>query len=152
MGLSLSSTAFNDGGMIPTKYTCDGENISPPLEWSGVPPTAQSLALTVDDPDAPGKTWVHWVIYDVSPNTTKLNENIQANEKFADGAKQGLNDFKKIGYGGPCPPNGTHRYFFRLYSLNAATDLKPGASKDELLHAMQTKIISQSELMGTYKR
>ncbi len=133
MALAISSTAFSNGGMIPSRYTCDGANISPPLQWSGLPAGTKTVALIVDDPDAPAKTWVHWVVYDLPANTTQLPENIKPQENLAGGGKQGTNDFKKIGYGGPCPPSGTHRYFFKLYAVDIQTSLGPGATKDELL-------------------
>ncbi len=152
MALIISSTAFSNGGMIPSQYTCDGANISPPLQWSGLPPNTKTVALIVDDPDAPARTWVHWVIYDLPANTTQLSENIKPQEKLADGAKQGTNDFKKIGYGGPCPPSGVHRYFFKLYALDIETSLKPGATKDELLKTIENHVVAQGELIGKYKR
>lgn len=149
--MKVTSTAFPEGGAIPTKYTCDGQDVSPPLQWSGVPSAAQSLALVCDDPDAPGKTWVHWVVYDLPPNNAGLSENIRP-ETLPSGGKQGLNDFKRTGYGGPCPPNGTHRYYFRLYALDQQTSLGDGATKEQLMKAMASHILAQSELMGTYKR
>ena len=152
MALTISSTAFSNGGMIPSQYTCDGANISPPLQWSGLPAGTKTVALIVDDPDAPAKTWVHWVIYDLPANTTQLPENIKPQEKLAGGAKQGTNDFKKIGYGGPCPPSGTHRYFFKLYAVDIETSLNPGATKDELLKTMESHVLAQGELIGKYKR
>jgi Raf kinase inhibitor-like YbhB/YbcL family protein len=151
MTIKVTSTAFNDGELIPKKYTCDGENVSPPLAWSGVPANAKSLALIVDDPDAPGKTWVHWVVYDLPTSVTSLSENA-ANAEQLGGGKQGTNDFKKIGYGGPCPPSGAHRYYFKLYALNAETSLNPGATKEQLLQAMAGHIIAQGQLLGRYKR
>jgi Raf kinase inhibitor-like YbhB/YbcL family protein len=152
MVLTISSTAFSNGGMIPAQYTCDGPDISPPLQWSGLPPGTKTLALIVDDPDAPAKTWVHWVVYDLPGSASGLPENIGPQEKLPGGGKQGTNDFKKIGYGGPCPPSGTHRYFFKLYALDTATSLKPGASKDELLKAIEGHVVAQGELVGKYKR
>ncbi len=152
MALTLISTAFSNGGMIPSQYTCDGSNISPPLQWSGVPASTKTVALIVDDPDAPAKTWVHWVIYDLPANKTQLPEGIKPQEKLAGGGKQGINDFKKIGYGGPCPPSGTHRYFFKLYALDIETSLNPGATKDELLKAIEGHVLAQGALVGKYKR
>ena len=152
MGLRVVSTAFQDGGLIPAKYTCDGENISPPLEFTAVPQAAKSLALICDDPDAPGKTWVHWVVYDLPPTTMQLPEGQPHNDRLSIGGTRGKNDFGKIGYGGPCPPSGTHRYFFKLYALDRETSLAPGASKDQLLAAMEGHILEQGELMGRYKR
>jgi Raf kinase inhibitor-like YbhB/YbcL family protein len=152
MGIKLTSSAFKDGGMIPTKYTCDGANVSPPLEWSGAPQTTKSLALICDDPDAPGKTWVHWVVFNLPASRTSLPENVPPQETIAGEGKQGINDFKKIGYGGPCPPSGTHRYFFKLYALADELNLDSRTTKDQLLQAMKDHILAQGELMGRYKR
>ncbi|HEY3037142.1 MAG TPA: YbhB/YbcL family Raf kinase inhibitor-like protein [Pyrinomonadaceae bacterium] len=152
MNIKLSSTAFQDGEMIPTKYTCNGANVSPPLEWSGVPQTAKSLALICDDPDAPGKTWVHWVVFDLPASRTSLPENVPPQETIADGGKQGTTDFKKIGYGGPCPPSGTHRYFFKIHALDTDLNLNSRTTKDQLLQAMKGHVLAQGELMGRYKR
>jgi Raf kinase inhibitor-like YbhB/YbcL family protein len=152
MNIKLSSTAFQDGEMIPTKYTCNGANVSPPLEWSGVPQTAKSLALICDDPDAPGKTWVHWVVFDLPASRTSLPENVPPQETIADGGKQGTTDFKKIGYGGPCPPSGTHRYFFKIQALDTDLNLNSRTTKDQLLQAMKGHVLAQGELMGRYKR
>jgi Raf kinase inhibitor-like YbhB/YbcL family protein len=151
MSIKLTSAAFNEGEMIPKQYTCDGANISPPLSWLGVPANAKTIALICDDPDAPGKTWVHWVVYDLPAATNSLPENVTKEPKL-DGGKQGTTDFKKIGYGGPCPPSGTHRYFFKLYALDFATPLNAGATKDQLLQAIEGHIVAQGQLMGTYKR
>jgi Raf kinase inhibitor-like YbhB/YbcL family protein len=152
MTLTIGSTAFPNGGMIPAQYTCGGANISPPLQWSALPASTKALALIVDDPDAPARTWVHWVIYDLPANTTELPEEIKPQERLAAGGKQGTNDFKKIGYGGPCPPSGTHRYFFKLYALDTETSLGPGATKDELLKTIAGHVVAQGELIGKYKR
>ncbi len=152
MSIKVTSTAFADGEMMPKQYTCDGANVSPPLSWSGVPASAKALALICDDPDAPGKTWVHWVVYDLPASLTSLKENIGTANELTGGGKQGANDFKKIGYGGPCPPSGTHRYYFKLYALDTDTSLKPGATKDQLLKAMEAHIVAQGQLMGRYKR
>jgi Raf kinase inhibitor-like YbhB/YbcL family protein len=152
MDIKLTSTAFKDGGMIPTKYTCDGADVSPPLEWSGAPQTTKSLALICDDPDAPGKTWVHWVVFNLPASRTSLPENVPSQETIAGGGKQGMNDFKKIGYGGPCPPSGTHRYFFKIYALGAELNLNSSTTKDQLVQAMKDYILAQGELMGRYKR
>jgi hypothetical protein len=152
MDIKLTSTAFQDGGMIPAKYTCDGANVSPPLEWSGASQTAKSLALICDDPDAPGKTWVHWVVFDLPASRTSLPENVQPQESIAGGGKQGTTDFEKVGYGGPCPPSGTHRYFFKLYALDTELNLDSKTTKNELLKAMDAHSLAQGELMGKYKR
>jgi Raf kinase inhibitor-like YbhB/YbcL family protein len=150
--MEIRSTAFQKGGMIPRKYTCDDMNISPPLEWDSVPQGVKSFAVICDDPDAPSGTFVHWVYYDIPANVTKLAEGIKPERSPAGGGKQGISDFRKTGYGGPCPPGGIHRYYFKLYALDSVTGLGPGASKQQLLEAMQGHIIAQSELMGKYKR
>ncbi len=151
--LTLTSTACSYGGEIPKKFTCDGPDVSPPLEWPEAPPGTQSFALIVDDPDAPVGTWVHWVLYELPSTTRALPENVPKQESLADGSRQGRNDFRRIGYGGPCPPAGpAHRYFFKLYALDAKLGLKPGASKAELEAAMKGHILLQGELMGKYKR
>jgi Raf kinase inhibitor-like YbhB/YbcL family protein len=152
MEIKITSPAFQDGGAIPAKYTCDGPNISPPIQWSGSPATTKTFALIVDDPDAPAKIWVHWVVYDLPVSTDHLPENVKPVEKLPGGGTQGTNDFKKIGYGGPCPPSGTHRYFFKLYALDIATALNPGATKDELLKTIAGHVLAQGELVGKYKR
>ena len=151
--MKLTSRAFAEGGLIPRKYTCDGENISPPLDWSGIPTSTKTLVLIVDDPDAPAKTWVHWVVYNLAASSNSLNENIPPTSRINGQAFQGTNDFEKIGYGGPCPPSGTHRYLFKLYAVDSTgTVSSAGATKDELLRNMQGHIIAQAELMGLYKR
>ena len=147
MPIQITSSAFKDGETIPAKYTCDGANVSPPLAWSGVPGGTQSLAVIADDPDAPVGTWVHWVLYDLPAGQTSLVEGVQGV------ALEGANDFRKTGYGGPCPPRGKpHRYFFKLYALDALANLKPTASKADLEKAMQGHILAQGQLMGRYGR
>src|SRR5262245_12176883 len=151
--MQLTSKAFQEGGPIPPKYTCDEKDISPPLQWDNVPPEVASLALIVDDPDAPVGTWVHWLLYDLSPNVTELPEDVPKTQYISQGAKQGLNDFRRLGYGGPCPPAGKpHRYFFRLYALDNVFDLKPGMSRKDLERAMEFHILAQVQLVGTYER
>lgn len=150
--MKLESSAFSDQGMIPTKYSCDGADISPPLSWSEVPQGTQSLALICDDPDAPGMTFVHWVIYNLPPDTQQLPENVPNQEKLENGALQGKNNFGKVGYGGPCPPGGTHRYFFRLYALDQMLNLEAGVNREQLEQAMEGHILAQAELMGQYNR
>lgn len=150
--MDIKSTAFENNGMIPKKYTCDGENISPPLTWSSIPQSSQSLALISDDPDAPIGTWVHWVIYNIPASERELPEKFPTDKKSSNGTLQGVTDFKKIGYGGPCPPGGTHRYFFKLYALDKKLDLPEGASKKQLEDAMKGHILGQAELIGKYKR
>jgi len=150
--MRIISSAFDDKSAIPAKYTCEGEDISPPLTFENIPQEAKSLALIVDDPDAPGGTFVHWVVYDIDPHTVKIPENQPNSSTILKGAKQGTNDFPKIGYGGPCPPNGEHRYFFKLYALDAMLDLDPSLTKLQLLKHMQRHIIAQSILIGTYQK
>lgn len=150
--IKLTSPVFPEGGMIPKQYTCDGANISPPLAWSGVPESTKTLALVCDDPDAPGKTWVHWVLYDLPASSKELPEKVLPQQKLTSGGTQGTNDFRKTGYSGPCPPSGTHRYFFRLYAVDTETQLKPDATKEELLEAIEGHIVGQGQLIGKYKR
>jgi hypothetical protein len=153
MAIKLTSLAFAEGQPIPAKHTCEGADVSPPLTWSGAPPGAKSFALICDDPDAPVGTWVHWVIYGLPASSTELGEKIPASETLACGANQGLNDFKRVGYGGPCPPPGkAHRYCFKLYALDTELSLKPRATKKELLKAMEGQILAEGSLMGTYQR
>lgn len=155
MTLQITSTAFSDNGAIPALYTCDGKDISPPLAWTGIPDGAQSLALIVDDPDAPDpaapqRTWVHWVLYNIPPDATGLGEG--AKKDLPEGTLDGLNDWKRTGYGGPCPPIGRHRYFFKLYALDTLLpDLKQ-PTKAALEKAMQGHILAQAQIMGTYQR
>ncbi|MGC8639737.1 MAG: YbhB/YbcL family Raf kinase inhibitor-like protein [Isosphaeraceae bacterium] len=149
--IHLTSPAFADGAMIPKKYTCDGENHSPPLEWSYVPKTARALALICDDPDAPMGTWSHWVVFDLPPDTTKLEEGAGPDSAPL-ASHQGKNDFAKIGYGGPCPPSGTHRYFFRLYALDQQLNLGSSATRAMVLKAIKGHILAEGRLMGKYAR
>jgi hypothetical protein len=152
MKLQLTTTAFAEGQPIPRKHTADDQDVSPALQWGGVPPAAKSLALICDDPDAPGG-WAHWLIYDLSPATAGLAEGVPKSPELANGAQQGLNDFKRVGYGGPAPPPGQpHRYFFRLYALDLKPAIKPGLTKTELLQAMEGHVLAQGQLMGTYQR
>jgi Raf kinase inhibitor-like YbhB/YbcL family protein len=149
----MSSAAFPAEGDIPQPYTCDGADISPPLEWAAPPQGTQSLALIADDPDAPSKTWVHWVLYDLPPDQRALAEGVPQQENLPEGGLQGKNDFKKVGYGGPCPPKGKpHRYYFRLYALDTKLGLSPGATKSQVLEAMAGHVLAQAELMGRYGR
>ena len=152
MSLELKSPVFEEGGWIPEKYTCDGENVSPPLEWNGLPDGTASLALICDDPDAPMGTWVHWVVFNIPPETNGLPENVPPERELRQGGRQGINDFRKIGYGGPCPPGGTHRYYFKLYALDCSIDLPAGITKDNLVAAMEGHILEQAILMGRYSR
>jgi len=153
MPIQVTSTAFEDGGFIPVRHTCQGEDVSPPLEWANVPAEAKSLALICDDPDAPRGTWVHWVVYDIPPGFTGLSEAIPPHEVTPDGAKQGLNDFNRLGYGGPCPPpGGPHRYFFKLYALDIEPGLPAGATKADLLRAIEGHVLAEGQLVGKYER
>ncbi|HAL46210.1 MAG: YbhB/YbcL family Raf kinase inhibitor-like protein [SAR202 cluster bacterium] len=146
----LTSTAFEHGSAIPRRHTCDDADLSPPLAWTGVPDTARSLALIVDDPDAPRGTWVHWVLYGMAADTNELSEGASADELAA---IDGKNDFGRVGYGGPCPPSGSaHRYFFNLYALDTSLSLALGASKSALMSAMEGHTLTQGTLMGTYTR
>lgn len=150
--MKLSSKAFKDGGSIPRKYTCDGEDISPPLAWEGIPAKARSLALIAEDPDAPGKTWVHWILYDLPPETRSLPENASQAHALPGHALEGMTDFKRVGYGGPCPPDGRHRYFFRLYALDSRLEFPEGVSRDEVLQTIRGHVLDEAQLMGTYCR
>jgi Raf kinase inhibitor-like YbhB/YbcL family protein len=151
--MELKSSAFQNGADIPRKHTCEANDVSPSLSWNKAPSGTKAFALIADDPDAPVGTWVHWVIYDLPGDTKELPEATATSEALSNGAKQGTNDFKKIGYGGPCPPPGlAHRYFFKLYALDAPTNLKPRATKQQLLDAMKGHVLGEAELMGRYKR
>jgi Raf kinase inhibitor-like YbhB/YbcL family protein len=153
MFLQISSTAFSAGEAIPKKFTCDGPDVSPQLKWNGAPANTQSIALIMDDPDAPAGTWVHWVLYDLPANTRELSEGVAKQEQLSSGARQGRNDFGKIGYSGPCPPPGKpHRYFFKLSALDTKLNLKSGATKADLERAMKGHILAQAELIGRYGR
>jgi Raf kinase inhibitor-like YbhB/YbcL family protein len=147
MSIQITSSAYNDGGNIPRLYTCDDQNVSPPLAWTGVPTNTVSLALIMDDPDAPSGTWVHWVLFNLPPNLTSVEQGKSG------GGKDGVNDFGKLGYGGPCPPRGSnHRYLIKLYALDSILDLKAGATKAQVESAMKGHILAQGQLMGRYGR
>jgi Raf kinase inhibitor-like YbhB/YbcL family protein len=151
--MKLQSTAFADGSPIPKKHTADGADVSPPLTWSEVPAGTQAFALICDDPDAPRGTWVHWVLYNLPADTTSLPEKMPAAKTLPNGAKHGANDFKKPGYGGPSPPPGKpHRYYFKLYALDAPLQLAEGATKAQVEQAMTGHILQQAQWMGTYVR
>ena len=152
MAITITSTVFTEGGMIPQDYTCDGEDISPPLTWSSVPDGTKSLALICDDPDAPMGTWVHWVLFDIPAHIMELPTKIPPEKIIQNGAKHGMNDFRKLGYGGPCPPGGTHRYYFKLYALDTEINLEAGITKAQLLKAMEGHILAEGQLMGRYSR
>lgn len=156
MALSIASPVFPDGGGIPAHYTCDGRDVSPPLQWDGVDSTARSLVLIVDDPDAPDpkapkRTWVHWVLYNLPPQSRGLDEAVAASALPA-GTEEGSNDWKRTGYGGPCPPIGRHRYFFKLYALDTALQFAHIPTKNDVLTAMEGHIVQSAELIGTYER
>lgn len=156
MTLTLKSSAFDNGNPIPAKYTCEGEDISPPLTWEGVPQTARSLVLIVDDPDAPDPkapkmTWVHWVLYNIPPDVSSLSEGMTS-AKLPPGAKEGLNDWKRMGFGGPCPPIGRHRYFHKLYALDTVLEEMNKPTKAKVEAAMKGHVIAQTEFVGTYQK
>lgn len=148
----LKSTTFDNGGRIPRLYTCDGKDVSPPLFWTGVPEKAVSLALIVNDPDAPRGDWVHWVVFDMPASRRELPEQVPPTEKMEEGGIQGLNDFGKLGWGGPCPPSGMHQYVFTLYALDAPLKLRPRATRDEVLQASRGHVLGQARLTGKYAR
>jgi hypothetical protein len=152
MALKLTSPAFPEGGAIPKQYTCDGKDVSPPLSWSGIPAGAKSLALVCDDPDAPSGVWVHWVAYNIPASTSGLPEALPARDEIAGGGVQGKNDFRKTGYGGPCPPGGTHRYVFTVYALDSDVTLAAGATKAQLLAAVRGHVLAEGKLTGKYSR
>lgn len=153
MAFRLTSPSFQANEAIARKYTCDGTDVSVPLDWTDPPQGTKSFTLMVEDPDAPSGTWVHWLIYDIPPNVRQLEEGIPAEAVLDDGSKQGVNDFRNIGYGGPCPPRGpAHHYVFKLYALNAMTHLKPAAGREDLLRALSGHVLEQTSLTGLYKR
>jgi Raf kinase inhibitor-like YbhB/YbcL family protein len=152
MTIKIKSASFAEGGMIPARFTCDGADSSPPLSWDTIPEGAKSLALICDDPDAPMGTWVHWVAYNLPPTLAGLPEAVPPAEAIAGGGKQGVSDFGKFGYGGPCPPGGTHRYFFKLYALDTLLSLSGKVTKKQLEAAMKGHIIGEGRLMGKYSR
>jgi Raf kinase inhibitor-like YbhB/YbcL family protein len=152
MTISLTSSAFIEWAMIPQRYSCDGEDISPPIAWSNVPPGTRSFALICDDPDAPVGTWDHWVVYNIPAHVTSLNEGIAEKSIVDNGAVHGNNSWGRIGYGGPCPPSGTHRYFFKIFALDTLLDLKSGSTSSQLVNAMEGHILAQGQLMGRYQR
>ena len=150
--MAITSGAFEHEGTIPDAYSCDGADISPELNWTGVPEGTQSLVLILDDPDAPGGTFTHWVIYNIPAAATGLEENIPKTAELVSGALQGRNSIGEIGYGGPCPPLGqSHRYFFKLYALDITLDLEGGASKAQVMAAMEGHILAEAEIMGNFQ-
>jgi len=152
MAFELRSSAFENEKAIPSKYTCDGANVSPPLSWKDAPAGTKSFALIADDPDAPVGTWVHWVAWNIPGTSSFLSEGITPSPKLPDGTMQGISDFRKPGYGGPCPPSGTHRYFFKLYALDKTLNLQESSNKAALEAALKGSTLAQATLMGTYSR
>ncbi len=150
--MEITSLSFKHEDMIPAKYTCDGQNISPQLAWNGAPEGTKSFALICDDPDAPAGTWVHWVIFDIPANVNSFPEKVAKQEEIAGLGKNGKNTSQRYGYDGPCPPSGTHRYFFKLYALDTMLNLNAGLSKEELLKAMKGHVMAEAQVMGRYKR
>ncbi|HXE91232.1 MAG TPA: YbhB/YbcL family Raf kinase inhibitor-like protein [Terriglobales bacterium] len=153
MSFSIESPAFAPGGDIPRKHTCDGPDVSPALRWNEPPAGTKGFALIADDPDAPVGTWVHWVVYDLPAATRELPEGVVKQKDVPGGGRQGTNDFRRLGYGGPCPPPGKpHRYFFKLYALSTALGLEPGATKVDVERAMKGRVLAEASLMGRYRR
>jgi len=153
MPIELTSKAFREGETIPKEYTGDGKDTSPPLQWGEPPAGAKSFALICDDPDAPRGTWVHWVLFNLPPETRQLAEATSTQEGLSNGARQGKNDFGKVGYGGPAPPRGKpHRYFFKLYALDTMLDLPAGSTKAQLVDAMKGHVLAEGQLLGKYSR
>ncbi|MBN2050913.1 MAG: YbhB/YbcL family Raf kinase inhibitor-like protein [Spirochaetales bacterium] len=150
--MTITSTAFEDGGPIPAVYSCKGDDSSPPLTWSGAPEDTRTFVLICDDPDAPIGTWVHWVYFDIPAETTGLKEGVPSGADPSTGGVQGKNSWKRNDYGGPCPPFGTHRYFFKLYALDAVLVLGSDATKAKVEKAMEGHILAQAQLMGTFKK
>lgn len=152
-GIQVTSAQFRHAEPIPARHTCEGANLSPSLAWSAVPVETRSFALVCDDPDAPGGTWVHWLLYNLSAEAVELGEGVPSLPELPSGARQGINDSGDVGYGGPCPPPGKpHRYFFRLYALDASLSLPPGVTRADLEAAMDGHVLSVGTLMGTYER
>jgi Raf kinase inhibitor-like YbhB/YbcL family protein len=152
MDIKMTSSAFAEGDMIPKRYTCDSEDVSPDLSWSGVPEGTRSIALICDDPDAPMGTWVHWVLFNLPGGHRELPEAVPPDKTLTHGGLHGKNDFGRLGYGGPCPPGGTHRYYFKLYALDIRLDLDSGITKAQLMDAMEGHILGQGQIMGRYSR
>ena len=152
MDLQITSSVFSEGEMIPQQFTCDGADVSPDLSWTGVPEGTKSLALICDDPDAPMGTWVHWVLFNIPSDETGLPAEVAPEASLSNGAIHGTNDFRRLGYGGPCPPGGTHRYYFKLYALDTGLSLESGATKAQVEDAMEGHVLAQGQLMGKYSR
>lgn len=152
MSFMLTSASFQEGQPIPPKHTCEGQDLSPPLAWDHAPNGTKSFALIHDDPDAPGNTWVHWVLFNLPASVGHLPEGMPKDRELADGSRQGMTDFGRTGYGGPCPPSGTHRYFFKLYALDMMLSLPSGATKAQVEAAMKDHVLAEAQLMGVYHR
>lgn len=153
MAFQIKSDSFPAGGAIPVRHTCDGDDLSPPLEWNEAPADTKSFVLISDDPDAPMGTWVHWVVYDIPAAVRRFDEGVSKSETLADGTKQGMTDFGRPGYGGPCPPPGKpHRYYFKLYALDTLLNLPPRQRKEKVLQAMEGHVLAETQLMGHYQR
>ena len=152
MEIKITSPAFEEGGLIPKKYTCDGSNVSPPLRWDSVPAGTESIAIICEDPDAPSGTWMHWILFNLPAECRELAENIPDDETLHDSTRQGINDFGSIGYSGPCPPWGIHRYFFKIFALDCTLDIVHLVDKDILNLAMGDHILATGQLMGRYQR
>ncbi len=148
----MKSSVFDEGQPIPTKYTCSGIDVSPPLEWNSIPDETLSIAIICEDPDAPGGTWSHWVIFNLPADTLSLSEHVMSREIMDNDAIQGLNDFGKVGYGGPCPPSGTHRYYYKIYALDVKLNLPPRTTRETFLKSINGHILDQGQIMGTYRR
>jgi len=152
MAILIKSRAFKDGEPIPTEYSCEGLNFSPPLELESITHDAVSIAIICEDPDAPSGIWSHWVIFNLPPKTTELPERVMTRETLENGATQGSNGWGTIGYRGPCPPSGTHRYYFRIYALDVKLNLPAGVTREELLKALKNHVLDEGQIMGTYTR
>jgi hypothetical protein len=152
MAFTLRSSAFNNEEMIPNQYGCQGDDISPPLKIEDIPDETRSMALIVDDPDAPSGTFTHWVLFNVDPDTSELPQAMPNEETVLGGSRQGINDFNKTGYGGPCPPDGTHRYYFKLYALDTELDLQGKVTKTDVESAIKDHIVAETQLMGKYSK
>ena len=152
--MQLTSSAFENNDTIPTRYTCEGEDISPPLSWSGVPENAKTLALVMDDPDAPNGTFIHWVLYNLPPMPSKLEEGASLSDRLSEGLREGFNSFGDQGYGGPCPPRGddAHRYFFRLFAVNQKLTFTGRVTRDQLMDAIEDKTVDEAQMMGRFSR
>lgn len=152
MTLEITSSSFEQGQNIPQKHTCIGNDVSPQIAWNGAPEGVESYAIIADDPDAPMGTWVHWVVYNIPADVNELQENFPKDEKLDNGIMQGMSDFGKTEYGGPCPPGGTHRYYFKVYAIDKKLDAEPGLSKKKLLKAMEGHILAEGQLMGKFSK